>query len=127
MSDCFFTADEHYGHMNIIKFCSRPFKTTEEHIEYSISEHNKIVPRGARVYHIGDIFWRTLQEKTAHEIMDRLNGQHYFIWGNHDELLEKSYDLRRRFVWCKDIAQVYHQKVDEAARPLSLRDACLEE
>jgi len=26
----FFTADEHYGHANIIRYCDRPFASVEE-------------------------------------------------------------------------------------------------
>jgi calcineurin-like phosphoesterase family protein len=113
MSDLYFTSDEHYGHGNIIRFCNRPFKSTDDHIRYSVEEHNKIVPKGARVYHDGDMFWRTLPVQKAHDIMDQLNGQHYFIWGNHDELIEDNPSLKKRFVWCKDIAQVYHPKLNK--------------
>jgi calcineurin-like phosphoesterase family protein len=113
VSDLFFTSDEHYGHTNIIKFCKRPFKDIWEHINESIKRHNAVVPVGARVYHNGDMFWRTLPLKTALDILYALNGQHYFIWGNHDELIEKNAVLRKSFVWTKDIAQVYHPKLDK--------------
>jgi calcineurin-like phosphoesterase family protein len=108
MSDLYFTSDEHYGHANVIRFCDRPFKHINEHIEESIKRHNAVVPKGARVIHLGDMFWRTLPLKTAIDITYALNGQHYFIWGNHDELIEKNKILRDRFVWCKDIAQIDH-------------------
>ena len=113
MSDLYFTSDEHYGHANIIKFCHRPFNDVHEHIDHSIKSHNAVVPSGARVYHLGDLFWRTLPLDTAHTILDSLNGQHYMIWGNHDELIEKNKSLRDRFIWCKDLAQVYHPKLDK--------------
>lgn len=106
MSALYFTSDEHYGHANIIKFCNRPFASIQEHIDKSISAHNAKVPKGARVYHCGDIFWRTLPLKTALDIINALNGEHYFIWGNHDELMEGNEILRQQFHWCKDIAQV---------------------
>jgi len=113
MSDCYFTSDQHYGHENIIKFCNRPFKNSWEFIEHSVKTHNEIVPKGARVFHNGDLFWRTLGLKAALDIINALNGQHYFIWGNHDELIEKNKVLRDQFVWCRDIAQVYHPKLDK--------------
>lgn len=108
MSDCYFTSDEHYGHENILKFCNRPFKNVYQHIDESIKRHNTVVPKGARVYHGGDLFWRTLPLKTALDIVNALNGQHYFIWGNHDELMEKNPVLRQNFIWCRDIAQIDH-------------------
>lgn len=108
MSDLYFTADEHYGHERIIQFCNRPFASVRDHIDQSIARHNAKVPKGARVYHVGDIFWRTMPLKTALDIINALNGEHYFIWGNHDELLEGNEILRGAFHWCKDIAQVHH-------------------
>ena len=108
MSDLFFTSDEHYNHANILKFCNRPFKNTQEHIEESIKRHNSVVPKGARVIQCGDMFWRTTTLKQALDIINNLNGQHYFIWGNHDELMEKNPVLRQNFIWCKDIAKIDH-------------------
>lgn len=108
MADLFFTSDEHYGHSNIIKFCKRPFKDIWEEIDVCIKNHNSVVPKGGRTYHIGDMFWRTLPLKIALDIIHALNGQHYFIWGNHDELMEENEILRKAFVWTKDIGVVDH-------------------
>ena len=36
----FFTADEHYGHTNIIKYCDRPFASVEEMDAEIIQRHN---------------------------------------------------------------------------------------
>ena len=113
-SDLFFTSDEHYGHRKMLELAKRPFANEQDHIQESIRLHNETVPKGARVYHLGDMFWRTMCLKDALDIIYSLNGQHYFIWGNHDELIENNKALRDSFVWCKDIAQVYHQKVDPA-------------
>jgi calcineurin-like phosphoesterase family protein len=107
MGNIFFIADEHYGHENVIKFCNRPFSEVEEMNETLITNHNSRVKNGDLVYHSGDMFWRKLGVQKAHEIMDRLNGQHYYIWGNHEELMEANQDLRERFVWCKDLATIF--------------------
>jgi len=32
----FFTADEHYGHTNIIKYCGRPFTRVDENLTWRI-------------------------------------------------------------------------------------------
>lgn len=103
-----FTSDEHYGHQNIINFCKRPFASVEEMTETLIERHNQRVKAGDLVYHLGDMFWRKLGIEKAREIRGRLNGkQHYYIWGNHEELMEGNADLRNTFVWCKDIARVF--------------------
>ena len=111
MSNLFFTADQHFGHENIIKFCNRPFRNTDEMTEELIKRHNNKVPKGARVYHVGDMFWRTITPKRAMEILHELNGQHYFIWGNHDETMEEI--VARKYptnvtnlIWAKDLALV---------------------
>jgi calcineurin-like phosphoesterase family protein len=107
MNNLFFTADQHFGHQNIIKFCNRPFKNTDEMTEELIKRHNNKVPKGARVYHLGDIFWRNIENKQAIDILYKLNGQHYFIWGNHDETVErviKAYvPALVPIIWAKDL------------------------
>ena len=102
MSNIFFTADEHFDHRNIIDFCHRPFKDTAEMRETLIANHNKVVKPGDRVYHLGDMFWRTLPVNDAIAIRYRLNGEHYYIYGNHDELFRNE-KLRSTFVWCRDV------------------------
>jgi calcineurin-like phosphoesterase family protein len=103
MSDTFITADEHYGHKNIITFCNRPFSSTEEMRETLIERHNKKVPnkKSYLTIHAGDMFWQTLTESEASEIMDRLNGRHAFLFGNHDELMERSPLTRGWFEWVR--------------------------
>jgi calcineurin-like phosphoesterase family protein len=111
MSDVFITADEHYGHEKIIEYCSRPFTCAEEQTEIIIERHNKKVPdkKSFLTIHVGDLFWHTLTLDQAEQILSRLNGRHAFIFGNHDELMEKhrSYfssrytDEKTKFDWIK--------------------------
>lgn len=91
-----FTADEHYGHQNIIKFCDRPFLDLAEMREVLIRRHNMVVQPGDIVHHIGDMFWRTLTISEARDIVMRLNGHHFYVLGNHEELMEYP-ELRGRF------------------------------
>lgn len=103
-----FTSDEHYGHKNIIKFCNRPFLDTDEMELALIAEHNRVVSKGDLVYHLGDMFWRTTPVSHAISILDRLNGNHYYILGNHEEIFdeEENYELRNRFVWIKERTRI---------------------
>lgn len=84
----FFTSDEHFGHRNIIKFCNRPFSGLEDMLEGLIALHNTVVSPGDEVHHIGDMFWRTMEVRDAINVMNLLNGTHYYVHGNHDELFE---------------------------------------
>jgi calcineurin-like phosphoesterase family protein len=82
MSDTFITADEHYGHENIIEYCNRPFANVDEMREALIARHNAKVPdsKNALTIHVGDMFWRTLSSKDVHGILDRLHGRHAYVW-----------------------------------------------
>lgn len=75
-----FTSDEHYDHYRILKYCDRPFSSLEEMQEFFIKRHNSVVKPGDEVWHLGDTFFK---RKTAY-ILQRLNGDHYLVLGNHD-------------------------------------------
>lgn len=81
----FFTADEHYGHRNIIKYCGRPFSSVEEMNEEIIKRHNEVVGNNDTVYHIGDFILGS--QECAASIIEQLNGSHVFIDGSHDKWL----------------------------------------
>jgi len=115
-----FTSDEHFGHRNVmLGFLDhktglptskpRPWGTLEEMTEGLIDRHNYVVKSGDLVYHLGDAFWRTFGVDNAIEVMQRLNGNHYYIFGNHEELFEeagRSVTLKHQFVWLKDRAKL---------------------
>jgi calcineurin-like phosphoesterase family protein len=65
------------------------------------------VKKGDLVYHLGDIFWRTIPLLEAVSIVKRLNGQHYYVRGNHEELIDHNKNLRDLFIWNKDIAEIH--------------------
>ena len=79
-----FTSDTHFGHNNIIKFCKRPWKTTEEMDEALIERWNSVVKPDDIVFHLGDFAFAT--NSRWKEIIQRLNGHIYLIVGNHDEI-----------------------------------------
>lgn len=83
MSDVFFTSDEHYWHTNVIPYCARPFVDVEEMNEKMIEAVNAVVKKGDRVYHLGDFAMGNVEKKK--KILNRLNGQHFLIKGNHDD------------------------------------------
>ena len=81
MSKIFFTSDEHYGHFNILQYDARPFTDLREMEETMVERHNSIVGEDDVTYHLGDFSWRPDQMKF---ILDKLNGRHILITGNHD-------------------------------------------
>ena len=51
----YFIADTHFNHANIIKYCNRPFKNTDEMNKYIIRKWNSVVKETDTVYHLGDV------------------------------------------------------------------------
>ena len=82
----FFTSDTHFHHSNIIKYCGRPFSSSEEMDEVLISNWNKTVGKKDIVYHLGDFAFLKGEnsQKAFYSLKDRLNGNIVFIKGNHD-------------------------------------------
>lgn len=78
----FFTADEHYGHRNIIEYCNRPFESVEDMDKWLIENHNSIVKPDDVVVHAGDFTLKGMAEAMLYR--DRLNGNHIFLRGSHD-------------------------------------------
>ena len=85
----FFTADEHYGHANIIKYCNRPFKSVEEMDATIIANHNKVVTSDDIVIHAGDFTFK--YNSFFHKYFDQLNGLHTFVRGSHDHWMDRQY------------------------------------
>ena len=83
----YFSADYHLFHRNIIKFCNRPFSSTQR-MQYHIWEnHNHIVQPEDTVYFLGDL---TMEGGSARQkldpLVDKLNGNLIMILGNHDRM-----------------------------------------
>jgi len=79
----YFTADTHFGHNNVIKYCNRPFSDTTEMDEQLITNWNEVVKSNDTIYHLGD-FGFCSREHMQH-IFNRLNGKKHLILGNHDD------------------------------------------
>lgn len=86
-----FTGCQHYQHFNIIKYCDRPYKTTEQMDTDMIRRHNEIVKPSDEVYNTGDYLFHSAnnggngKKLTALDYAKQLNGNHIFIAGNHDK------------------------------------------
>ena len=96
----FFTADEHYGHRNIIQYCNRPFRGLFEMDNELIKRHNEVVSKNDVVVHVGD--FTLSKEEIAKRYILELNGNHIFLKGSHDRWLSNG-----RYVWTKKIGGEY--------------------
>lgn len=83
-----FTADEHYGHANILKYCVRPWDSLKDMEKGLIANHNEVVKRKDIVVHVGDFCMRN--RKYAENIIKQLKGTHIFVKGSHDWWLKGS-------------------------------------
>jgi calcineurin-like phosphoesterase family protein len=87
MSNRWFTADTHFDHHNIIRYCGRPFRDTQHMEDELVARWNGRVQPGDRVYHLGDFGWGRddqLRREQAERILARLNGEVGLLPGNHD-------------------------------------------
>lgn len=78
----FFTSDTHFGHRNILNFCERPFKDTDEMDETIIANWNNKVGKNDIVFHLGDFAFAT--NKRWQDLICKLNGKIILVLGNHD-------------------------------------------
>ena len=112
-----FTADTHFGHANILRFCKRPYRDAHHMTEALIENWNSVVDEDQTVFHLGDFAFKNSQTHTA-VICQRLNGQIILIRGNHDKesslnLFDEVHDLaevtvaKRHMVLCHYAMRVW--------------------
>jgi len=81
----FFTADQHYDHQAILKYCKRPFENTIQMDRALIRNHNEVVNEDDDVYMLGDFSLSTkLHKSKIEQIVSKLKGRKHLILGNHD-------------------------------------------
>ncbi len=83
----FFTSDQHYGHAEIVTYCNRPYRNTQVMTRDIVKKHNSVVEEEDMVYHVGDFaFAGPDRISYVQNLLDRLNGTHILILGNHDHI-----------------------------------------
>ncbi len=84
----YFTADTHFYHENIIRYCNRPFKNAEEMNETIIANWNAIVRPVDSIYVLGDFVIGNAekQKERLGNIVKRLKGNIFLVKGSHDKL-----------------------------------------
>lgn len=87
----YFSSDYHLSHANILKYDNRPFDNIDQHDEIIIQNHNAVVGKNDDFFFLGDFCFSKNISKIE-SFLDRLNGNKYFIKGNHDKnIIIKSY------------------------------------
>ena len=107
MAKEFITSDQHFGHKKILQYQhnTRPFSSLDEMHHELITRHNEVVSDDDKIYMLGDFAF--LSANKTEEILKQLNGEKFFIFGNHDHQMKK---LSQYFTWMKH----YHKmKVGE--------------
>ena len=81
----YFISDTHFNHVNIVKYCNRPFDSVEEMNNTIIENWNKTVKENDIVYFLGDFVLSKNKGTMVKKYKDLLNGEIIFIKGNHDK------------------------------------------
>jgi len=101
MSNCFLTADLHFGHPRIVTFRDdndaliRPWTNLSDMESDMIERWNAVVKQYDKVYVLGDVS----MTKKGLEAFGRMNGKKILVKGNHDiygvaDYLKYFYDIR---------------------------------
>ena len=92
----FFTADSHWNHANIIKYCNRPFQSVDEMNRTIIDNINAKVSSKDTLYFLGDFAFGPMAP-----FREQINcGNIVLIRGNHDRQID-----RKLFSSINDIAE----------------------
>lgn len=88
MNEIYITSDQHLYHRNILKYQSnRNFNSVQEMNEQLIQRHNELVKKNNTIYMLGDLAFTG--QDNIENVLKRLNGKIYYIYGNHDKQLKK--------------------------------------
>lgn len=113
------TADLHFGHANIIKYCKRPFKSLAEMNRTIITNFNTILKDDDMIYHIGDWCFRNSpggkkgegSQNKALTYLKKLKGFWVLLKGNHD----RNNSLKTKMISC--VVEFAHVKMWLTHRP----------
>lgn len=99
----FFTADQHFGHFNIMRLSKRPFASLDEMNETMIARWNDKVRDEDTVYILGDLFFRAA---TVEPTLQRLKGRKHLVLGNHDHTWTSKVRLADHFESVQTICEI---------------------
>lgn len=106
-----FTADTHFGHGNIIKYCNRPFLSPREQEQVRLDPRGKFRLSGETIRRHDEALLAAINERAAEDDILWVLGD--FCWGPLDEA--KRYRSRIR---CRDVRFVWGNHDHRSIRPL---------
>lgn len=77
-----FTADLHFGHRNIIDYCTRPFRDVATMNDALIENWNESVAADDTVWVVGDVALGKIADTLP--LISALHGHKFLVAGNHD-------------------------------------------
>ena len=78
----YFISDTHFDHTNIIKYCNRPFASTDEMNAHILNQWNSTVNDDDTVFFLGDLTYG--RGRRTHAFwLHQLKGQLRFVRGSH--------------------------------------------
>lgn len=116
----FVTSNLQLGRPSALKKYARNYENVDDMTKKMIDRWNETVTKDDIVYHLGNFAW---DPKTAQEALLRLNGQIYFILGEHDQALETLQSkgmLRNKVQVIQDIVKIQDLNVTLSYWPLSV-------
>ena len=95
----YFTADLHFDHKNIIKYCKRPFSSVEEMNDALIYNWIDTVKSNDVIVVAGDVTLHTNYDIVYNRFLKHLPGNKIYLKGNHD-------------YWLKEKRYLYHKTIE---------------
>lgn len=83
-NNLYFIGDLHLDHTNIIKYCKRPFNSTNEMNNYIVDTWNNCIKESDTIIFLGDLAFGR-ESRTTDYWLSKLNGKIIFLKGNHDK------------------------------------------
>lgn len=81
----FYTADPHFGHEAIIKFCGRPFSNVAEMDATILQNYQRAMTRSDDLWIIGDFaFAKVTEKEKLRKMLRSIPGRKHLVAGNHD-------------------------------------------
>jgi calcineurin-like phosphoesterase family protein len=102
MPDTWFTADFHFGHNNIIRYCNRPFRSVEEMDQTILERLNVSVKANDTLYFLGDFCIGGKARVLERRKQIRCK-KVFAVPGNHDKEARK---LTEEFTWLGNLAEI---------------------